>query len=305
MHFNSGQSRLLKAVWWRHDELITAIMCLLPAMVIFGLFNIFPILYSDYLSLLKWDGLSDTPIFVGSANYIALFQSDSFWNSIRVTLYYMGGVTLLGLGAGLLIALALNQGVRWSGFYRTVYFTPVITSTVAAAVVWKYLFNPGSGYINEFLHSIGILAPNWLTSPVWAMPAVILVGMWKRLGFNMVIYLAGLQAVPPELYAAAKVDGAGAWARFWYITLPQLRPVTLLLVIMSVIDSFLVFDQIYIMTGGGPLETTNVIGFMLYQHAFRYFSVGSASAIGWVMFTIIFAITLLQWTISRHTEEAS
>jgi len=137
------------------------------------------------------------------------------------------------------------------------------------------------------------------------MPAVILVGMWKRLGFNMVIYLAGLQAVPPELYAAAKVDGAGAWARFWYITLPQLRPVTLLLVIMSVIDSFLVFDQIYIMTGGGPLETTNVIGFMLYQHAFRYFSVGSASAIGWVMFTIIFAITLLQWTISRHTEEAS
>jgi len=134
MHFNSGQSRLLKAVWWRHDELITAIMCLLPAMVIFGLFNIFPILYSGYLSLLKWDGLSDTPIFVGSANYIALFQSDSFWNSIRVTLYYMGGVTLLGLGAGLLIALALNQGVRWSGFYRTVYFTPVITSTVAAAV---------------------------------------------------------------------------------------------------------------------------------------------------------------------------
>jgi len=288
---------------WRRGDLPAAVVCLLPAAIIFGAFNIFPILYSGYLSLLKWDGLSAAREYVGLKNYVELLSSHDLWNSLRVTMYYMGGVTVLGIAAGLVVALALNKGVRALSFYRAVYFTPVVTSTVAAAVVWKYLFDPGSGFVNVFLRSIGIHAPNWLSSPVWAMPAVILLGVWKRLGFNMVIYLAGLQSIPGEFYDAAKVDGAGSWARFRYVTLPLLSPVTLLLVIMSVIDSFLVFDQIFVMTNGGPLQSTEVIGFLLYRYAFRYFKLGYASAVGWVIFAVIFAITLAQWRLFGFDNE--
>jgi multiple sugar transport system permease protein len=280
---------------WRQSDLLAALVCLLPAALIFGAFNILPILYSGYLSLLEWDGLSPNKTFVGLANYVELARSGDFWNSLGVTLYYMVGITVLGIAAGLAVALALNRGIRLLPFYRAVYFTPVITSTVAAAVVWKYLFDPGSGFVNVILRSMGLSAPAWLASTIWAMPAVILVGVWKRLGFNMVIYLAGLQSVPREYYEAADVDGAGVWARFRYITVPLLAPITLLLVIMSIIDAFLIFDQVFIMTGGGPLGTTDVIGFFLYRHAFRYFEMGTASAVGWVMFTIIFVITLMQW----------
>jgi multiple sugar transport system permease protein len=274
---------------------LTALVCLLPAAVIFGAFNIFPILYSGYLSLLEWDGLSPDRTFVALANYIELAHSGDFWNSLGVTLYYMVGITVLGIAAGLAVALALNRGMRALPFYRAVYFTPVITSTVAAAVVWKYLFDPGSGFVNVALRSVGLPTPVWLASTLWAMPAIILVGVWKRLGFNMVIYLAGLQGIPREYYEAAQVDGAGTWARFRYITLPLLAPITVLLVIMSIIDAFLVFDQVFIMTSGGPLGATDVIGLFLYRHAFRYFEMGTASAVGWVIFAVIFAITLMQW----------
>jgi multiple sugar transport system permease protein len=284
---------------WRRacqrDDLLAALICLLPAALIFGVFNIFPILYSGYLSLLEWDGLSPNRVFVGLANYVDLARSGDFWNSLGVTLYYMVGITVLGIAAGLIVALALNRGIRALPFYRTVYFTPVITSTVAAAVIWKYLFDPGSGFVNVTLRSAGLPAPAWLASTVWAMPAIILVGVWKRLGFNLVIYMAGLQGIPREYYEAAEVDGAGTWARFRYITLPLLAPITMLLVIMSVIDSFLVFDQVFIMTGGGPLGSTDVIGLFLYRYAFRYFKMGVASAVGWVIFAVIFAITLVQW----------
>lgn len=280
---------------WRRDEWLTALICLLPAALIFGIFNIFPILYSGYLSLLKWDGLSPNRVFVGLANYIELAHSGDFWNSLGVTLYYMVGITVLGIVTGLAAALALNRGIQALPFYRAVYFTPVITSMVAAAVVWRYLFDPGSGFVNVALRSAGLPAPAWLASTVWAMPAVILVGVWKRLGFNMVIYLAGLQSIPRDYYEAAEVDGAGPWARFRYITLPLLTPITVLLVIMSIIDSFLVFDQVYIMTGGGPLGATDVVGLFLYRQAFRYFKMGTASAVGWVMFIVIFTITLVQW----------
>lgn len=279
----------------RRDDLWTALVCLLPAAVIFGAFNIFPILYSGYLSLLEWDGLSSHRVFVGLANYMDLARSRDFWNSLGVTLYYMVGITVLGIAAGLAVALALNRGLRALPFYRAVYFTPVVTSTVAAAVVWKYLFDPGSGLVNVTLRSVGLPTPAWLASTVWAMPAIILVGVWKRLGFNMVIYLAGLQSIPREYYEAAEVDGAGTWARLRHVTWPLLTPITVLLVIMSVIDAFLVFDQVFVMTSGGPLGSTDVVGLFLYRYAFRYFEMGTASAVGWVIFAVIFAITLMQW----------
>jgi len=280
---------------WRETDLLAALICVLPAALVFGAFKIYPILYSGYLSLLEWDGLSPDKKFVGLANYLALARSEDFWNSLGVTIYYMVGVTILGVAASLLVALVLNRGIKALPLYRALYFTPVVTSTVAAAVVWRYLFDPGSGFINVTLRDVGLPAPAWLADPLWAMPAVILVGVWKRLGFNMVIYLAGLQSIPREYYEAAQIDGAGAWARFRYVTVPLLTPITTLLIIMSVIDSFLIFDQVFVMTGGGPIGSTDVIGFFLYRQAFRYFNMGSASAVGWVIFGVIFAITLIQW----------
>ena len=280
---------------WRQGDLLAALICLLPATIVFGVFNIFPTLYSGYLSLLDWDGLSARKVFVGLANYDELLQSETFWNSLGVTLYYMVGITVLGIAAGLVVALALNRGIRALSFYRAVYFTPNITAPVAAAVVWRSFFDPASGLLNVALRSAGLPAPAWLASTVWAMPAVILVGVWRRLGYNMVIYLAGLQSIPRDYYEAAEVDGAGSWARFRYITLPLLAPITALLVIMSVIESFLVFDQVYVLTQGGPLESTEVIGLLLYRLGFRYLELGRASTVGWVIFVVIFAITLFQW----------
>jgi len=287
---------------WRRSDVWSALVCLLPAGLIFGVFNIFPILYSGYLSLLRWDGLSASRAFVGLANYAQLLRSHELWNSLAVTLYYMAGVTLLSLAAGLAVALALNRGIRGLAFYRALYFTPVITSSVAAAIVWRYLFDPGAGLVNLSLRAAGVPAPGWLASTTWAMPAVILVGVWKRLGFNMVIYLAGLQGIPREYYEAAEVDGAGAWARFRRITVPLLAPITALLAIMSVIDAFLVFDQVFAMTGdalGAPMGSTDVIGLLLYRYAFRYFKIGTASAVGWIVFAVVFVATLLQWKLSN------
>jgi multiple sugar transport system permease protein len=162
-------------------------------------------------------------------------------------------------------------------------------------VVWKLLLDPGSGYLNVVLRSLGADPPSWLRSPTWAMPAVILVGIWKRIGFNAVVYLAALQTISRDMYEAAEVDGAGIVPLLRYVTVPLLAPVTLLLAIMSVIDSFLVFDQIFIMTGGGPIGTTEVLGLLLYRHAFSYFDFGTASAIGWVMFALMAGISLTQW----------
>lgn len=287
------------SAWYRRHnrlgDLTAAIVCLFPAAVILGVFSLYPIVYSGYLSLVEWDGLAADKPFVWFDNYVRLARSGSLGNSIKVTLVYATGVTAGSLILGLMAAVLLNAAVRGLTLYRTIYFLPVVTATVAVAVVWKLLLDPGSGYVNVLLRSVGVVAPSWLRDPTWAMPAVIMVGIWKRLGFNMVVYLAGLQAVPREVQEAAEVDGAGPFATFRDITLPLLAPTTLLLAILTVIDAFLVFDQIYIMTGGGPVGTTEVLGLLLYRQAFEYFDLGGASAIGWVMFALIAGSSLVQW----------
>lgn len=292
----------LVAAWRRHNrqgDLTAAIIALLPAVLVFGVFNIYPLFYTAYLSFLDWDGLSIERSFVGLDNYRELLSSGLLWNSLGVTAYYTAGVIVLSIPLGLLIAVLLNSSLRSKVLYRTVYFLPVVTATVAVSVVWKLMLDPGSGYVNVLLRSVGISGPSWLRSPTWAMPAVILVGVWKRLGFNMVIYLAALQAIPRPYYEAAEVDGATNRDLLRYITVPLLAPTTSLLVVMALIDSFLLFDQVYILTGGGPAGATDVIGFLLYRHAFRYFELGEASAIAWIMFIIIGLITLLQWRVTR------
>ncbi len=281
----------------RLGDLSTALLALAPALLLFAVFNIYPLFYSGYLSLLEWNGFSPDRTFVGLDNYRELFRSPEFLNALKVTATYTVGVTVPGVAIALLIAVLLNSGVRGRAAYRALYFLPVVTSTIAVAVVWRYLMAPGSGYADVLLRSLGISppTPSWLRNPGWAIIIVILVGIWKRLGFNIVIYLAGLQGIPQEYYDAAKVDGAGVLGRLRHITVPLISPITLLLAIMSVIDSFLLFDVVYVMTDGGPLGTTEVVGLLLYRQAFRYFNLGEASALAWVIFAIVFAATLVQW----------
>jgi multiple sugar transport system permease protein len=287
--------------WWRRNnrlgDLSAAIICLFPALLILGVFSLYPIVYSGYLSLLKWDGLAKSRPFVGFDNYRRLWDSGQLGNSIRVTLYYAGGVTAGGLVLGLMIAVLLDSIIRGKTVYRTIYFLPVVSATVAVAIVWKLLLDPSSGYINTTLRDFGYIAPSWLRSPTWAMPAVIAVGVWKRLGFNVILFLAGLQSVPRDVQEAAAVDGASAFNIFRHVTLPLLAPTTLMVAILGVIDAFLVFDQIYVMTNGGPIGRTEVLGLLLYRQAFSYFDLGGASAIGWVMFALIAGISLVQWRV--------
>lgn len=284
----------------RLGQLPTALLFLLPAAVILGVFNFYPALYSLYLSFFDWNGLSLTKQGVGLANYARLLGSSEFWNSLRVTALYAGGMTVGSLALGLAAATLLNLDVRGRAIYRVVYFLPVITPTVAAGVVWRYLFDPSQGAVNQLLARIGVGGPAWLVAPGWALLAVIIVGTWKRVGFNLVVYLAALQGVPRAYYEAAQLDGAGPWQAFRHITLPLVAPSTFFLTVTALIDAFQVFDLVYVMTAGGPLKGTDVIGYYLYRYGFRYYEVGFASAIAYAMFILIFVVTLVQFRLTRQ-----
>jgi multiple sugar transport system permease protein len=290
-----------KASWWGRTlgEWPSAFFFLLPTVAVLGTFNFYPALYSLYLSLFEWNGLSPTREFVGLANYARLLDSGEFWNSLRVTLLYAGGVTLLALALGMGVAVLLNQPIRGQAVYRVLYFLPVITPTVASGVVWKYLFDPTQGVVNRGLSVVGLEGPSWLSDPSWALVAVVVVGIWKRVGFNLVVYLAALQSIPRTYYEAAALDGAGPWQQFRHITLPLLAPTTFFLVVTALIDAFQVFDLVYVMTSGGPLGSTDVLGYYLYRQAFRYSELGFASAVAYVMFALIFAVTVIQFRLSQ------
>lgn len=282
---------------YRRDDVRAAFICLAPAILVFVLFYIIPMVYSAVLSLTEW-GMGSITRFAGLSNYADLLKDECFWNSLKVTLVYTLGVTAISLPLGLVVALGLNSRIPLSNLWRSLYFTPSITATVAAGIVWTRLFDPYDGLVNHLLRVFGVQGPAWLSDPRWALVAVILVGAWKRLGFNAMIYLAGLQSVPGELYEAAVVDGANSWQRFAYITCPMLNPTTWMLVIMCVIDSFQVFDLVHVMTSGGPMGSTEVMGLYLYRQAFGLFHLGYASAIAWVIFLFVFVATLIQWQIS-------
>jgi multiple sugar transport system permease protein len=283
----------------RRSQWATALVLLAPALTLFAIFTAYPFVYAGRMSLTKWDGLSAHPKWVGLGNYRALLHDAEFLHSLKVTAIYTGATTILSIAVGLLLALALNRKLAGRTIYRTIFFTPVLTATVAAAVVWGLLFDPLTGIVNIGIHHVGLTGPRWLADPHWALAAIVTVGVWKRIGFTMIIYLAGLQTISPTYYEAADVDGAGSWRRFWDVTWPLLTPITILQVIMAVIDSFQVFDHVFVMTGGGPLGATNVLPMLLYNQGFRLFHLGYAAAIGWVIFLVVFCATVLQWRLSR------
>ncbi|WLD92601.1 carbohydrate ABC transporter permease [Alkalihalobacillus sp. AL-G] len=272
---------------------------LLPNFIGFIFFIGIPILASFGLSFTEWDLISN-PSWVGFDNYIALIKDEEFRSALFHTIYFILGYLPLVMCGALTIALILNKKLKGRIFFRAAYFVPVITSWVAVSLIWKWLFNPTYGLINYGLSLIGISGPAWLHDPTWAMPAIILTSVWKDLGFVMVIYLAGLQGISPTYYEAAEIDGANGFQKFRHITLPLLSSTTFFVLVISLINSFQVFDQVMIMTEGGPAGSTSVLVERIYKHAFEYYEMGYASAISWVLFFIIFGVTLIQMRLQKR-----
>lgn len=280
----------------------TAYLFLSPMLILFLVFTVFAVVYSFYLSFHEWNILDPEQIFVGLENYARLLTDRRFHQAVFNTVYYVVFSVPLTMAAGLTIALLLNTKIRLRGIFRTLYFIPNITPLVVSSIIWKWVYQGDYGLLNYYLMQLGVIQEPllWLADPNLAMPAVIIMTIWGGAGYHMVIYLAGLQAIPEEFYDAAKVDGANGLQRFRYITLPLLMPTSLFLLITSVIGSFQVFTQIYIMTNGGPLNRTTTIGYYLYEKAFRQFDMGYASALAYALFGLILVFTIIQLRLMRN-----
>lgn len=294
---------VLSNVWSRrHRERIdpSGYLFLLPSVIAFLTFIAFPVAASLYLTFTKWDLLTP-PQFIGLKNYQFMFTGDPlFLQVVLNTLYYSFAAVPLSITCSLGLAVALNQRLKGVVFYRTLYFIPVVSSIVAVAIVWRWMYDADWGILNWLLSFLRIPPQNWLFDPYLAMPAVILMSVWKSLGYNMVLFLAGLQGIPDVYYEAAKIDGATSWRLFRHITLPLLSPVMLFVTVISVIGSFQVFGAIYIMTKGGPLNATNVLVYHLYFQGFQELRMGYAAALAWVLFAFLFIMTLIQLRLSKE-----
>ncbi len=277
-------------------EAIAGYLFLLPNLLGFLIFTVLAVGASAVISMTDWDLLS-RPKFVGLDNYVKLLTGDPLFRKVLLNTFYFTFVSVpLTIVISLGLALALNQGIRGLALYRAAYFMPVITAMVVVALIWRWLYNPDFGVLNYLLNQLGIRRPpNWLADQRWAMPAVMIMAIWKHVGYNMVIFLAGLQAIPSNLYEAASIDGAGRWERFRYVTLPMLTPTTFFVLVISLIGSLQVFDAVLVLTDGGPANATRTIVFHIWEQAFRFLHMGYAAAIAWILFFIIFLITLLQW----------
>ena len=283
-----GRSRRRKVTY-----ALTVLAFLLPSAIPLAMFTLGPMIAAAWISLNEWNLL--TPMaFVGVQNYVDLFAEPATANVFLHTVYYIAGYLPLVYLGGLALALALNTALKGRSFLRGIYFLPVVTSWIVVALVWRWLLNPSTGIVNVTLGFFGIDGPGWWTDPVWAMPSIILASAWKDLGFVMVILLAGLQAIDPDMYDAARVDGAGWWRKLWSITLPLLSPSTFFVFVISLINGFQVFDQVYAMTGGGPGGATQVVVQQIYDLTFRYGRAGEASALSWMLFAVILAVTVIQ-----------
>lgn len=276
---------------------------ILPNFLGFAALTLVPVIASLALSFLDWDSYS-TPRWVGLDNFERMIHNDTFWKALKNTAYYAVGHVPLTLCAALGFAVLLNQKLKGVRFFRTALFFPYITSLVAVAVVWNMLLSPDMGPVNQFLQAVGIdNPPGWTTSTTWAMPAVIVASVWRDLGYYMILYLAGLQTIPGELYEAAEVDGASGWQRFRYITVPSLRPTTCFVLIMLTISSFKVFDLIQVMTEGGPGRATLVLSQVIYREGIVQGRFGYSSAVSMVLFVIVLTITVVQFRLQRRSEQ--
>jgi multiple sugar transport system permease protein len=288
------EGRQNRAGWWFVS----------PALLLIGVFFVLPVLAALLLSFTDFDlyaiGDIGNARFVGLANYSALVHNPVFWLALKNTFYFAlvaGPLTVaMSLGAALLVNAPL---VRMRGLFRTIYFTPFVTTLVAVAIVWRYLYHPQYGLLNHALGWFGIDPINWLGDPHWAMPAIILMATWKNFGYNMLILIAGLQSIPEELYEAARLDGAGAIRRFRHVTLPMLGPTMLFVAVITMIGYFQVFTEPYVMTAGGPLKATETVVLLMYEEGFRWWRMGVAASYAFALFLIIMVGTLVQTRLQR------
>ncbi|MGK2898509.1 MAG: carbohydrate ABC transporter permease [Burkholderiaceae bacterium] len=276
-----------------------------PALIVIGVFFALPVAAGLLLSLTDFDlyALADLSAlrFVGLDNYLHLLRTPLFWQALGNTFYFVVVGVPVSIGLSLGAALLLNARVaKWQPFFRTALFAPVVTTVVAVAVIWRYLLHTRYGLINQALDSIGIAPVNWLGDPHWAMPAIILFAAWKNFGYNMIILLAALQAVPREMYEAARVDGAGAWRQFRDLTVPMLAPTLVMVGIMTISGYFQLFAEPYVMTQGGPLRSTVSVLYFMYEEGFRWWNLGNASAVAFLLFVVIFAVS---WVLLRLDRE--
>jgi multiple sugar transport system permease protein len=276
---------------------------ILPNFIGFALLTMVPVGVLFYVAFTKWNVFRRTATWIGTKNFEQLWHDPTFWTALWNTVYYTVFHIPLTMAAALGLALLLNRKLRAVAFFRTAAFFPYITSMVALTYVWNLLFSPEYGPINTFLRFIGIAhPPGWTVSADWSMPAVIIVGTWREMGYYMLLYLAGLQTIPAQLYEAAKVDGASSWQRFWHVTVPGLRHTTFLVTVLLTIGSFKVFDLILLLTEGGPGHSTLVLSQYIYVKGFEQNQFGYASAVSIVLFVICFAITIVQYLVNRRAD---
>jgi len=271
-----------------------------PNFILLGIFVFWPIIYSLYLSFFKWNMISPRKTFLGLGNYQALANDPVFWQVTRNTLILALATVVIKLALALVLALQLNRKPKGGGIYRAIIFSPTFTTSVAVAMVWTWIFEPTFGLFRLVFQAFGVASPNWIYNVNWSLPAVIIVLIWSGVGYDMVLFLAGLKNISEEIYDAALVDGVNPIQNFFYITFPLLSPTTFFLTVTSFIGALKAFDIISIMTDGGPMNSSNVFVLYLYQNAFRWFKTGYASTIAVILFLLIMVITLIQNNLSKR-----
>lgn len=291
--------RVQRAAWW----------FVAPALIVLAVFFFVPVLGALVMSLTDFDlyALSDFDNlrFIGFDNYARLLREPLFWKALGNTLYFVAVGVPLSLGVSLGAALLVSSKLaRFRGLFRTVFFAPVVTTLVAVAVVWRYIFHTRYGFLNYGLSGLGLDPIDWMGDPRWSMPAIIILAVWKNFGYNMIILLAALQNIPEDLYEAARIDGASGWQIFRHITLPGIGPVLLLVSILTMTGYFQLFAEPYVMTEGGPLQSTLSVLYFMYEEGFKWWSLGRASAVAFLLFVLMFAVTVVQLRLGRQRSGA-
>jgi multiple sugar transport system permease protein len=284
---------------WLKPGNFSPLLYLAPFLLFFIVFQVYPIFYGLYVSLTKWD-LATAPRFIGLSNYAGLMRDSLFWTALRNTALFVALNAPLAVVIPLGLAILVNDPIHGRGIFRSAFSTPLMISVASVGVLWQWFYNPVFGLINYYLGLVGLPGQNWLSQTGWAMIAVVVTTVWWTSGFNMILFLAGLQDIPDHLYDAAKIDGAGSWALFRHVTLPGLRATLLFVGVTTIIGSFRVFGQVFVMTNGGPFDSTRTIVQHIYETGFRYFKMGNASAVAWALFLIVLVFTFIQFRLLKE-----
>jgi multiple sugar transport system permease protein len=289
---------------WRMWRERSAYLFIAPGIIIFSVFTLAAVIFAFWLTFHRWSIIETDKPYVGLTNYDDMIHDERFVQSVINTVYFTGASVPLSMIVGLGLALLLNQPIRFRGMFRTAYYLPVVTPFIVSSVLWKWLYNPDFGLFNYYLLKGHIIDQPlaWLSDQNLAMPAVILMSVWAGTGFSMVVYLAGLQSIPEELYESARLDGAGPISRLRHITIPMLRPTTLFLLVIGIIGSLQVFTQIYVMTNGGPVDKTTTMVYYMYKWAFVYYDMGYASTLAFALFVMLLIFTAFQLRLFRQAD---